>query len=252
MLKQIVPSAYPQFAPDLMPDSARRTISYAGSVAPASPERTPRRHRRTRPLPDRKNAGSRSRGRARERPHRRDRSISRRRCGGACFSRPDASKPLAFPGQGTCYVYFAYGSCWMMNVSSEGGRGGCRSSDPRARSHRGHRDHGAQSRRVAPYGPYPRARAAGPGDANRQSRWTASICAPPRARSGWQRRCSPPAEIGVTTRIGLSREAHRLLRFYERAQSLRERPEVACSLSRVQAPKPQRFSDHWNAFAASV
>jgi DNA-3-methyladenine glycosylase len=121
-----------------------------------------------------------------------------------------------FLEKGHCYVYFAYGSCWMMNVSSEEAGVGAgvliRALEPIDGVEIMERNRGTSRRTDLTRGPGRLAEAMridksldGLDLCSRQSPlWLAAPV-------------QPTGDIGVTTRIGLSREAHRQLRFYERA-----------------------------------
>lgn len=121
-----------------------------------------------------------------------------------------------FLEKGHCYVYFAYGSCWMMNVSSEEAGVGAgvliRALEPIDGVEIMERNRGISRRADLTRGPGRLAQAMrinksldGLDLCSRQSPlWLAAPV-------------QPTGDIGVTTRIGLSREAHRQLRFYERA-----------------------------------
>ena len=120
-----------------------------------------------------------------------------------------------FLERGHAYIYFAYGSAWMLNVSAErAGIGGgvlIRGVEPLEglalmRRARGACDHRNLTR--------------GPGRLAQALRIDKSfdgldLCSP-QSPLWLGDAVQPPAEIGVTTRIGLSREAHRQLRFFER------------------------------------
>jgi len=126
-----------------------------------------------------------------------------------------------FLAHGYSYVYFAYGSCWMMNVSSEEEGTGAgvliRAVEPLEGL-----PHMERHRGIAH--PYDIAR--GPGrlasafaidkglDGLDLCRRGSPIWLGVLRETGEARKSS--AAIGVSTRIGLSKEAHRLLRFYER------------------------------------
>jgi DNA-3-methyladenine glycosylase len=120
-----------------------------------------------------------------------------------------------FLAHGHSYVYFTYGSCWMMNVSSEAhGVGGgvlIRALEPLQGVARMEKNRGAKKRLDLTRGPGRLASAMGIDKALDGL----DLCS--RASRIWLGApVQSPGEIGITTRIGLSREAHRLLRFYER------------------------------------
>ncbi|HEY1764625.1 MAG TPA: DNA-3-methyladenine glycosylase [Opitutaceae bacterium] len=121
-----------------------------------------------------------------------------------------------FLERGHAYVYFVYGTWFAMNVSGErAGTGGgvlLRALEPLE---------GAdlmQRRRPAAA---PAKLASGPGclatalDIDRRFDGN-DLCAPGPLWLGTLSRPSPPIAIGVSIRIGITKEAHRLLRFYER------------------------------------
>ena len=119
-----------------------------------------------------------------------------------------------FLERGHAYVYLAYGVSFMLNVSSEAPGIGAgvliRALEPLE----GMRDHAAQSRRRALARPGARARTA--------CRRVADRSLARRARSLRQgplwlgRDDGETGEIGRSVRIGISRDADRLLRFYLR------------------------------------
>jgi len=124
-----------------------------------------------------------------------------------------------FLERGRAYMYFIYGSCWCVNVTSEtpdiGGGVLLRAIEPlegiaSMRRARGMAQDIARDIDIA----------RGPGRLAQAMRLDGKfdgvdLC---ERRSGlWLGAEARPAEkIGVSTRIGLSREAHRRLRFYER------------------------------------
>ena len=120
-----------------------------------------------------------------------------------------------FLERGHAYVYLAYGSAWMLNVSSEedkiGGAVLLRAIEPLEgipimQKNRGSTD--------------PRNLTRGPGRLAQALQIDKSLdgvdmCAPNSVL--WLGTATLPlTAIGVTTRIGLSREMHRRLRFFER------------------------------------
>ena len=123
-----------------------------------------------------------------------------------------------FLAHGTCYTYFTYGSCWMMNVASEAhGVGGgvlIRAIEPVEGVNLMEKNRGISA------GTNGTKLTQGPGR-------LAAAMQINKAQDGLDL-CSskspiwlgtpvrPTGKIGVTTRIGLSREAHRPLRFYEK------------------------------------
>ena len=120
-----------------------------------------------------------------------------------------------FLERGHAYVYLAYGISWMLNVSSEPPGIGAgvliRALEPLE----GIADHAAQSRRRALARPGART---GTGSLRRCGSIvgsTGSISAG-KARCGSRRDDHEPGEVGQSIRIGISRDADRLLRFYRR------------------------------------
>ncbi len=89
-----------------------------------------------------------------------------------------------FLSRGHAYVYFTYGSCFMLNVASEDAGHRRRCAVARGRAARGHRDHAALARCDATSRPDTRTRAARAGDGDRLQRRTGSTCAGP-VRCGW-------------------------------------------------------------------
>lgn len=130
------------------------------------------------------------------------------------FNGPTKRNRILFARRGHAYVYFAYGSCYLLNVSSEVEGVGAgvliRALEPLSGL-----DLMAQRRGTARTLDLAR----GPGrlaealdvDLRLDGH---DLCAPGAlwlADDG-----ATPLRMGRTTRIGLSREAHRILRFYER------------------------------------
>jgi DNA-3-methyladenine glycosylase len=120
-----------------------------------------------------------------------------------------------FLERGHAYIYFVYGSCWCTNVSSErrgvGGGVLIRALEPLEGLPLMKR-HRALSRLFD--------LARGPGRLSAAMRIDRrfdglDLCSG-RSPLWLGTAVRPVGEIGVTTRIGLSREAHRTLRFYER------------------------------------
>jgi DNA-3-methyladenine glycosylase len=120
-----------------------------------------------------------------------------------------------FGPHGHAYVFFNYGSAWMMNVTSEApGVGGgilIRAIEPIEGIDRMMRNRGVTRLLDVARGPG-RLAAAMQIDKRLDG---VDLCA--KGSSLWLGDDGAPARrMGVTTRIGLSREAHRKLRFYER------------------------------------
>jgi DNA-3-methyladenine glycosylase len=120
-----------------------------------------------------------------------------------------------FGPHGHAYVFFNYGSAWMMNVTSEApGVGGgilIRALEPLEGIERMMRNRGVTRLLDVARGPG-RLAAAMRIDKKLDG---VDLCAGG-SRELWLADDGAPARpMGVTTRIGLSREAHRKLRFYE-------------------------------------
>jgi DNA-3-methyladenine glycosylase len=131
-----------------------------------------------------------------------------------------------FLARGHSYVYFAYGSCWMMNVSSEEDGVGAgvliRALEPIDGVAIMERNRQVSRITDLTRGPGRLAQAM----AIDKSHDGLDLC----ARGSSLRLAAPvrpTGEIGVTTRIGLSREAHRLWRFYERLNPFVSGPKAA-------------------------
>jgi DNA-3-methyladenine glycosylase len=123
-----------------------------------------------------------------------------------------------FLAHGTCYTYFTYGSCWMMNVASEAhGVGGgvlIRALEPVEGVNLMAKHRGVSAGTKLTQGP---GRLAAAMRINK-SQDGLNLCSP-KSPIWLGTPVQPTGEIGVTTRIGLSREAHRLLRFYEKGSA---------------------------------
>lgn len=121
-----------------------------------------------------------------------------------------------FVERGHAYVYLAYGSAWMLNVSSEenqvGGGVLLRAIEPLEGIALMQKNRGVAISRNLTRGPGRLAAAL----LINKSLDGLDMCATGSALwLGTEAR--PVGSIGVTTRIGLSRETHRKLRFYERS-----------------------------------
>ena len=120
-----------------------------------------------------------------------------------------------FLEHGHCYVYFIYGSSWLANVTSEEpGTGGAvllRAIEPVEGIPIMMRNRGGSRIRDVARGPG--RLAAAMGIDKRQD--GLDLCSP-RSPLWLGAAVQPTGPIGVTTRIGLTKEAHRRLRFYER------------------------------------
>jgi len=119
-----------------------------------------------------------------------------------------------FGPHGHAYIFFNYGSAWMMNVTSEipGVGGGIliRALEPLEGIDRMMRNRGVTRLLDIARGPGRLA------EAMKIDKRLDGIDLCSKASALWLGHDRVPARpIGVTTRIGLSREAHRKLRFYE-------------------------------------
>jgi DNA-3-methyladenine glycosylase len=125
------------------------------------------------------------------------------------------AKNSLFLERGHAYVYFAYGSAWMLNISSErqgiGGGVLVRAIDPLEGVAQMEKNRGVSTLRDLTRGPG-RLAAALRIDKSLDG---VDLCSP--QSSLWLGAAvQRVGAIGVTTRIGLSRETHRKLRFFER------------------------------------
>ena len=129
-----------------------------------------------------------------------------------------------FLSRGHAYVYLAYGTSYMLNVSSEAVGVGAgvliRALEPLKGIKTMQRNRRVQNLRDLARGPGRLATAFG---IDRRLDGI-DLC-----RKGplWLARdLSDPPEVGASTRIGLSKEAHRLLRFYARGNSFVSGPKA--------------------------
>lgn len=122
-----------------------------------------------------------------------------------------------FLERGRAYVYFCYGSAWMLNVSAEARGVGAgvliRALEPQQGLDRMQRLRGVERVRDLARGPGRLAEALAIGRAQDGL----DLCA--RGPLWLAARGEDAVEIGVSTRIGLSRQAHRPLRFYARGSA---------------------------------
>lgn len=120
-----------------------------------------------------------------------------------------------FLSRGHAYVFFNYGAHWMMNVSGEkvgvGGGVLIRGLEPLEGILLMERNRGVLDLAGLTKGPGRLAKAM----RIDKTQDGLDLCSP-RSPLWLGAATRPVGEIGVTTRIGLSREAHRKLRFYER------------------------------------
>lgn len=116
-----------------------------------------------------------------------------------------------FLEHGRAYVYFCYGAHWMMNVSAEAEGVGA----------------GVLLRALEPLEGFAGRDAVGPGRLARTLRVGPRLDGADLCGRGplWLGRLARPAgRTGVSTRIGLSKDAHRPLRFYERGSAFLSGP----------------------------
>jgi DNA-3-methyladenine glycosylase len=133
---------------------------------------------------------------------------------GHAFRGETPSNRSLFLERGHSYVYFTYGSCFMMNVSSEKPGVGAgvllRALEPLEGIALMENHRGTQRLVDLTRGP---GRLADAMDIDRRFDGIDLCASSPLWLGVSIRRAS---HIGVSTRIGITREAHRLLRFYER------------------------------------
>ena len=124
------------------------------------------------------------------------------------------SRRSLFLPHGHAYVYFTYGSCFMMNVSSEEAGTGAgvlvRAVEPLAGIRFMQRQRGTTRLLDLARGPGRLAQAM---DINKRYDGM-NLCAAGKLWLGDAIR--PAGPIGASTRIGITRDVHRLCRFYER------------------------------------
>ena len=133
---------------------------------------------------------------------------------GHAFGGLTPSRRSLFLPHGHAYVYFTYGSCFMMNVSSEAEGTGAgvlvRAVEPLEGIRFMERRRGTESLHDLTRGPGRLAQAM---DINKRYDGV-NLCAD---RKLWLGDAVRPAGlIGESIRIGINREVHRLFRFYER------------------------------------
>jgi DNA-3-methyladenine glycosylase len=138
--------------------------------------------------------------------------------GHAYTGRSPANNSL-FLVRGTAYVRFTYGSCWLFNVASERPGVGAgvllRALEPLEGIARMERNRGVSKLRDLTRGPGRLAEALGID----KSFDGLDLCAPGGALwlgSSVRRAASV---IGISIRVGITRDAHRRLRFYERGST---------------------------------
>jgi DNA-3-methyladenine glycosylase len=134
---------------------------------------------------------------------------------GHAFSGRSLANNSLFLTHGTAYVRFTYGSCWLFNVAAEGAGVGAgvliRALEPLLGISLMEKRRGVSRVRDLARGPGRLAQALGI-DKKLDGR---DLCLP--GAKIWLGESPHPAgRIGVSTRIGITRDAHRRLRFYER------------------------------------
>jgi DNA-3-methyladenine glycosylase len=133
---------------------------------------------------------------------------------GHAFGGLTPSRRSLFLPHGHAYVYFTYGSCFMMNVSSEEAGTGAgvlvRAIEPLEGVRFMQRQRGTTRLLDLARGPGRLAQAM---DINKRYDGI-NLCAGGKLWLGTAVRTTGP--IGATTRIGITRDVHRLCRFYER------------------------------------
>lgn len=130
------------------------------------------------------------------------------------FGGRTARNASLFLEHGRAYVYFCYGVHWMMNVSSEKeGVGG-----------------GVLLRALEPLEGFEGKAAVGPGRLAKTLRIDRSLDGVDLCRPGplWLAELGrgPAARVGISTRIGIVRDAHRPLRFFERGNPFLSGPRA--------------------------
>jgi DNA-3-methyladenine glycosylase len=133
---------------------------------------------------------------------------------GHAFGGLTPSRRSLFLPHGHAYVYFTYGSCFMMNVSSEEAGTGAgvlvRAVEPLEGTRFMQRQRGTTRLLDLARGPGRLAQAM---DINKRYDGM-NLCAGGKLWLGTAVR--PTGSIGATIRIGITRDVHRLCRFYER------------------------------------
>ncbi len=135
---------------------------------------------------------------------------------GHAFTGRSRANNSLFLARGTAYVRFTYGSCWLFNVASETPDVGAgvliRALEPLEGIPLMERRRGVSQLRDLARGPGRLAAAMGIDKAFDGI----DLCAQGRALWLGSAVCPSPGVIGVSIRIGITRDAHRRLRFYER------------------------------------
>jgi len=134
---------------------------------------------------------------------------------GHAFTGLSAANRSLFLRRGHAYVRFTYGSCWIFNVSSEKPKVGAgvliRAIEPFEGVEEMKRLRGVRKLLDVARGPGRLSQALGV-----DKRFDGVDLCDPSGAIWFGAAVARTCKIGVSTRIGLSREAHRKLRFYER------------------------------------
>lgn len=142
---------------------------------------------------------------------------------GHAFGGRTASRESLYLPHGHAYVYFTYGSCFMMNVSSELKDTGAgvliRAVEPLEGIRFMERRRGTKVLRDLTRGPGRLAQAM---DINKRYDGV-NLCVAGKLWLGDAVRST--GEIGATIRIGITRDVHQLFRFYERGNSFVSGPK---------------------------
>lgn len=137
---------------------------------------------------------------------------------GHAYTGPSSANQSLFLGRGHAYVRFTYGSCWLMNVSSENPGVGAgvliRALEPLAGIAAMEKNRGTSVLRDLARGPGRLSEALGI-DKHLDG---VDLCG--RGSALWLGTAPrPAAAVGVSIRIGITRAADRKLRFYEKRSS---------------------------------
>lgn len=134
---------------------------------------------------------------------------------GHAFTGPSGANRSLFLRRGHAYVRFTYGSCWIFNVSSETKGVGAgvliRALEPIEGIEEMMRLRGVTKLRDVARGPGRLSQALGS-----DKRFDGVDLCDTKSTIWLGSAVHPAGKIGVSTRIGISRAAHRKLRFYER------------------------------------
>jgi DNA-3-methyladenine glycosylase len=143
---------------------------------------------------------------------------------GHAFSGPSAANRSLFLPRGHAYIRFVYGSCWIFNVSSETRGVGAgvliRAMVPLEGIEQMMRFRGVSQLRDIARGPGRLSQAL-----SIDKRLDGVNLCDPMSPLWLGTAVEADGTIGISTRIGLSRETHRRLRFYERGNAFVSGPE---------------------------